>query len=430
MIGVLLDSVSPQTQRADVVLKADDTLSLSLSAEGESRIWAAGSEYCSMRVMHEGRIGYASGPPADPTGLRERALAAAAAGPALEFHAPLPAPLPQVAIRSAQVASADPAALEALARNLFERLRRSSRRVEAWAERSAGSVRVGNTRGVLTGYEVTLAGAGATVESISAGYAPPVRVHWAGTALPGLGDLEGLVSEVDARLGPPLLSRARLAPTMPVCLSPRALATFLLPLRAALTGREAFSGESPLRGQVGERIFDPRLTVSDDPLAAGRPGSRPVDDDGVVTRSLVLIERGRVNGFLADLETGARAGVPSTGHGWRRQGGSRVGFSNLRVAAGIETRATLLTMMGRGLLVDELEWRSGPNPLRGTFSLPAPWTYLVENGSVVGRLEGVVLTGNTFAALGRIGAIGNDPTWVGSACLPSMLLEGLGVLPG
>ncbi len=430
MIGVLLDAVAPHTQRADAVIKEDDTLTLSLAPDGHSRIWAATSACSHLRVMHEGRIGYGSGAALDAAALRDRALAAAAAGPTLELQVPVPAPLPQVATRSAQAVSAGAPALEGIARNLFERLRRSHRRVEVWAERSAGSVRVGNTRGVLTGYDVTLAGAGAVVESIGAGYAPPCRVHWSGAALPELSDLEGLVSEVEARLEPRLLSRSRLDPVMPVVLSPRALATFLLPLRAALTGRQALAGESPLRHQVGERVFDPRLTVIDDPLAPGRPGSRPVDDDGVVTRSIVLIERGRVNGFLADLETGARSGVPSTGHGWRRQGGSRVGFSNVRVTPGVETRATLLTMMGRGLLVDELEWRSGPNPLRGTFRLPAPWTYLVENGRVTGRLEGLQLVGNTFAALNRIGAIASDPTWVGSACVPSLLLEGLGVLPG
>ena len=218
---------------------------------------------------------------------------------------------------------------------------------------------------------------------------------------------------------------------MPVCFSPRAVATLLLPLRAALAGREALLGESGLRPSLGERRFDPRLGLADDPLAPGRPGSRPIDDDGVVCRRVNLIERGRITAILADLECGARAGVPSTGHGWRKAGaGSRVGFTNLVVAPGTETRATLLTMMGRGLLVEDLEWRSGPNPSRGTFFLPAPWTYLVENGTVRGRLEGIRLAGNAFEAFTRIGAIGSDSTWVGSVSAPSLLLEGLGVVSG
>jgi PmbA protein len=203
----------------------------------------------------------------------------------------------------------------------------------------------------------------------------------------------------------------------------------LIPVRAALSGREALFGDSPFRNRLGERVFDPKLTITDDPLAPGRPGSRPVDDDGVVGRSINVIERGRVVAFLSDLETGSRAGIPSTGHAWRSIGsGSRVRFTNVRVAPGVETRATLLTMMGRGLLVEDLEWRAGPNPIRGSFQLAAPWTYLVENGAVRGRLEGIRLVGNVYDMLTRIGAIGSDLTWIGSVGAPSILLEGVGVM--
>jgi PmbA protein len=427
VIGPLLDAAARQAERADAVLKSDATLTLALSPEGEPRVWAGESQVAHLRVMREGRIGYASSGDPLPEPLRDRALAAVRAGPVLELHLPRPAPLPEVAVRAPQAVAADVAVLERLARALFERLQRSHRRVEVWAERSVGAVQVGNTRGVLAGYEVTLAGAGAVVESIGAGYAPPCRVHTAGAGLPELADLEAVVEEVDRRLDPPLLAeRPTPGSTLPVCLAPRAVAGFLRPLRAALLGREA-PGEGPtLRERMGERVFDPKLTLTDDPLAPWRPGSRPVDDDGVVSRRVTLIERGRIMGLLSDLETGARAGTPSTGHGWRRPGaGSRVGFTNLRIAPGVETRATLLTMMGRGLLVEELEWRSGPNPARGTLHAPAPWTYLVENGRVKGRLEGVRLGGDVFAALSRIVAVGSDATWVGAVCSPSILLEGL-----
>jgi len=213
-----------------------------------------------------------------------------------------------------------------------------------------------------------------------------------------------------------------------VCLAPRAVATFLRPLRAALAGHQAWLGDSPLRARLGERVFDERLSVTDDPLAPGRPATRPIDDDGVVSRRLPLIERGRLLALLADLEIGARAGVPSTGHGWRTASAtSRVGFTNLCLTPGIESRATLLTMMGRGLLVEDLEWGGGPNPLAGTLALRAPWAYLVEGGVVRGRLEGMLLWGNMFRALEQLGAIGNDPTWVGSLCVPTLLIEGLTV---
>ncbi len=429
MIAQILDTLAPRVSGADLVVKTDDTLTLAISADGDTRATSSRSRSSHLRVAREGRVGYASTEGDDAGELIGHALAAAASGGELELFLPAPAPLPSVASRAPQAAVADVATLDSLARALLERLQRSDRRIEVWAERTAGSVQVANTRGVLAGYEATLAGVGAVVESIGAGWAPPCRVHTAASALPALPDIERLVSEVERRLTPPLLdSCAPLPPSMPVCLAPRAVATFLRPLRAALAGFEAWLGNSPLRGKLGERVFDEKLSVTDDPLAPSRPGSRPIDDDGVISRRLPLIERGRLLSFLADLEVGARAKVPSTGHSWRSPSAApRVGFTNLCLSPGIEGRATLLTMMGRGLLVEDLQWGAGPNPLAGNISLRAPWAYLVEGGVVRGRLEGVLLSGNVFAALAQLGAIGNDPTWVGALCVPTLLVEGLGV---
>lgn len=429
MIARLLDALSGRVGAADAVMKVDDTLTLAISADGETRIGRSRSRISHLRVVREGRAGYAFSTGNDAGELVGHALTASASGGEIELFLPAPAPLPDVATRAPQAASAEVPALEALARALLHRLRQTGRRIEVWAERAVGLVQVGSTRGVQAGYETTLAGIGAVVESIGAGSAPPCRVHTAATDLPSLPDVEALVSEVNRRLAPRILEPARPLPaTMATCLSPRAAATFLRPLRAALTGREALLGSSPLRGKLGERVFDERLSIVDDPLAPWRPGSRPIDDDGVISRRLPLIERGRLVGFLVDLEVGARANVPSTGHGWRLPAAApRVGFTNLRVAPGIEGLATLLTMMGRGLLIEDLEWSGGPNPLSGSLSLRAPWCYLVEGGVVQGRLEGVTLTGNAFKALSQLAAVGNDATWIGACCLPSLLLEGLTV---
>ena len=431
MIGRLLEAVSGHVAAADAVVKADDTLSLAISPEGETRVAGSRSRIGHLRVLREGRVGSSSGSggEAEIPDLVGRAMTSAAAGEELDLFLPAPAPVPEVSTRSPQAAVADSALLDDLARTLLDRLQRGNRRVEVWAERSSGSVEVGNSRGLLVGYPVSMAGVGAVVESIGVGSAPPCRVFASGAALPTLPEMESLVAEVDRRLDPPIAELpARSASRMPVCLAPRAVATFLRPLRAAVTGHRAWLGDSPLRGKLGEQVFDPRLSLIDDPLAPGRPASRPIDDEGVVSRRLPLIDRGRVMGFLADLGVGARAKVPSTGHGWRTpHAPTRVGMTNLRVLPGPENRATLLTMMGTGILVEELEWGPGTNPVSGTFALRTPWAYLIEGGRVRGRLEGVVLSGNVFEALKELGGVGSDATWIGAADLPSILLKELSV---
>jgi predicted Zn-dependent protease len=431
VIGRLLAAVSGHVAAADALVKTDDTLSLAISPEGETRVGRSRTETAYLRVLRDGRVGYSSGSGGDAEipELVGRAMTSAAAGEELDLFLPVPAPIPEVSTRSPQAAAADAGELDGLARMLLERLQRGNRRVEAWAERSIGLVRVGNSRGVLVGYPVSMAGVGAVVESIGVGSAPPCRVFTSGSDLPTLNELERLVAEVDRRLGPPIaeLSSGRAA-RLPVCLAPRAVSAFLRPLRAALTGHQALLGDSPLRGKLGEQAFDARLTVIDDPLAPGRPGSRPIDDEGVVSRRIPLIDRGRVAGFLADLGVGARAMVPSTGHGWRTPNAPpRVGMTNFRVLPGPENLATLLTMMGTGVMIDELDWGAGPNPNSGSIALRAPWAYLVEGGAIRGRLEGVVLSGNVFDALKELGAVGSDATWIGASCLPSLLLTDMSV---
>lgn len=425
MIGRILDALAGRVTAADAVVKTDDTLTLSISPDGDTRAGQARSQVSHLRVARQGRIGFASATGQESSELVGRAMASAASGEELELFLPAPAPLPSVVTRAPQAGAADTAALLGLARALHDRLVRGNRRVEVWSERSMGTVQVANTRSVLAGYDVTMAGIGAVVESIGAESAPPCRVYCAAAALPTLADVEQLVAEVDRRLDPPILATDSLA-DLPVCLAPRALATVLRPVRAALTGYEAFLGRSPLRGRLGERVFDEKLSLMDDPVAPGRPGSRPVDDDGVVSRPVALVTRGRLAAFASDLLVGARAQVPSTGHGWRLpHAAPRVGLTNLRMEPGTLSREALLTAMGRGILVEDLEWGAGTNPLSGTIALRAPWAYLVEGGVVRGRLEGLVLSGSVFEALGRVMAIGSEASWVGAQELAPVVVEGL-----
>jgi len=429
VIGQILDALAGRVSAADVVTKTDDTLTLAISAEGETRVAGGRSRASHLRVLRGGRAGCAVTRDDDVAELAGHAMLAAASGEELELFLPAPSPLAEVSTATPQAAAAETAVLDGLARALLDRVVRNNRRVEVWSERSSGSVRVANSRGVLAGYDVTLAGAGAVVESIGAGWAPPCRVHLSGAALPTLFDIEGLAAEVNRRLDAPLVELSRALPASPlVCLAPRALATFLRPLRAALLGREAWLGRSPLRGRRGEQVFDEKLSLTDDPLVPGRPGSRPIDDEGVPSRRLPLVERGRLLAFATDLSVGVRANAPSTGHGWRLPSvAPRVGFTNLLMGPGSADRQGLLAGVSSLILIEELDWGAGPNPLGGAIALRAPWAYLVEAGEVRGRLDGVVLTGNVFDALTRIAAVGSDSTWIGSHCLPSMVVEGLGV---
>ncbi len=420
MIDALTEALSRTVTAADLVAKTDATLSVTVDAWGDVAITSDDSSGVHVRVLQHGRVGRAGGLEADAPAVVEAALRSARGGPALELMLPVASPLAPVVTEAPAAASAGSEALLALARTLADRLRRPGRRLDVWAERSAGEVRIANTRGVTAAYRTTVAGAGVTVRVPGTDFDAPFRAWVSGSDLPALPEIDALAAEVDWWTGLPAVEETPPGSRHRAWFHPRAVRTLLQPLLQRLTG------ETWVDRRRDPSALDPRLTVIDDPLAPGRPGSRPISDDGVVTRRLILVDRGGPVQGIVDLETGARFGVPATGHGVRRMlGAPRAGFSNLIVLPGDVPTGRLAGLVGEGLVVLALDWGPAPNPGSGLFRARAPWTFLVRGGEIVGRLEGVVLAGNADELLAEVVAVGADAPWDGAASLPSLVVEGV-----
>lgn len=424
MIARLLEQVRPRAGGADAAFTTDETIS-AMVGPGAAEVSRSETVGCHLRVQHGGRIGMAGCTDLAVEPLIAAALTSAALGEPGTIILPAPSPLPQVITAAPAARSLSPGDCVGLARRLLERLEREDREVTAWAERSAGRVDVGNTRGVLAGYDVTLAGIGARIRVRSAPGTLQLRLHHASTDVPSSADMERLVGEADRRLTPPALDAPTLTPVARVGFAARAVIALLAPLRQMLLGLALFEGRAPLAGRLGERAFSPMLSLLDDPLAHGRPGSRPIDDEGVVCRRLKLIEQGMVRGWLADLATGLRLGVPPTGHGVRTPGAPpRTGWSNFVVEPGEADAGDLAALVGDGLVVLDLPLPSG-NLVDGRVALTTPWAYQVEQGEIVGRVERLTIRGNLTELLNRIIAVGRVVEWVGAAAAPAMVIEGV-----
>jgi PmbA protein len=226
--------------------------------------------------------------------------------------------------------------------------------------------------------------------------------------------------------------------SLPVVFTPAGLGAIVLPLEQALSGKAVLQGISPLGGRAGERVFDPRLSVIDDPCIAGRSGSRPLDDEAVPSKTLALVENGAVRTFVYDVETAARAGVTSTGHGHRGIFGKPgISYTNLVVGDGLRATGNvqrrhglgggLLNGIDDGLLVDDLIGVGQGNVISGAFSHPVGLAYRVQKGEIVGRVKNAAVAGNVYDLLARIGGFGDDGRWLGSRWSPSLLLEGVNV---
>ncbi len=430
MIGPLLELVARRVESADVVEQAEETTNVAFEAGRLKSTGYSQETGTNLRVLAEGRVGFAGGTSGGPEDLLEAALASARVGQEASLLLPAPAALPPVRVHDAHVAAAGLQELIALGVDVAVRLRRDGCQVSVSVERAVGSVHVANTRGVDARHAVTSLALAAEVTRVQGDDVLMVGSYLAGAGWPTRPEIESLVASIDRRVG--WAARAAEPPSgrLPVLFTPAGASVLLMPLRQALQGRAVLQGISPLGDRLGLEALDPALTLVDDPLLDGRPGSRPIDDEGVVSRRLPLIDRGRISAFVYDLETACRAEVPATGHGRRSTfGRPQCAYSNLHLLPGDRTEAELLAEVADGLLVDELIGVGQGNVIGGAFSHPVALAYRVVGGEVVGRVKDAAVAGNAYQLLEKIAGLGSEVEWRGSLGLPPILLEGVAVAP-
>ena len=390
-----------------------------------------------LRVRHRGRVGVAGSTAVDaaPGELVERALASAELGEELDPAFPPPARPPQVPTFFDRAADASLDHLIGIGRGLLERLARDGCQVNVAVERETAETRVANTAGAAAAYRSTAIGVSAEVWRIAGDDVLAIGDAFEGADLPPDEVLAGLVASINARLDHALRIVAPPEGALSVVFTPAGLSALLLPVTQALSGKAVLQGISPLAGKLGQQVFDPRFSLTDDPLRAGRAASRPVDDECVPSRVARLVERGVVRRFIYDLETAARAKTKSTGHGQRGIFGKPVpAYTNIilgevgaQQAAPLQLGGGLVAGIRDGLLVDELIGVGQGNVTGGAFSHPVALAYRIERGEITGRVKDAAVAGNAYELWKRVGGFGNDARWTGSRWAPSVLFDGVSV---
>ncbi len=390
-----------------------------------------------LRVVKDGRVGVAGTTAADAAtdDLLGRALASAALGESLALTFPPPFPLPDVPAFSDGAANASLTALIDLGRAPVVRLSRDGCPLNVAIEREVSETEIANTAGAAGRYRATGVGVGVDLTRIAGDDVLMVYDQYVGADLPNAADLDALVRSVTTRLDLAVTVVAPPEGALPVIFTPAGLSAILLPLEQALSGKAVLQGVSPLGGKAGERVFDARFSLTDDALAPGRAGSRPCDDEAVPSRRVSLVENGVVRGFVYDLETAARAGTTSTGHGRRGIFGKPgIAYTNLVVSTNGQPTTDnrqpgggLAAGVRDGLIVEDLIGVGQGNVIGGSFSHPVALAFRVERGEITGRVKDAAVAGNVYDLLKSIGGFGNDGRWLSTRFAPSLLLEGVSV---
>lgn len=160
--------------------------------------------------------------------------------------------------------------------------------------------------------------------------------------------------------------------------------------------------------KLGRKVGSELVTIYDDPTIAGLRGSYALDDEGTTPEKVMLIERGRVCGFLQDRLSAGLMKMPLNGHG-RREDFSYPPIprmANTYIDNGPDDPEEILRSVKKGFYVQSLQ--GGEVEDSGKFTFSVSLGYLIENGRRTAPVKQATLVGTSTDILSKIEMVGND----------------------
>jgi PmbA protein len=222
---------------------------------------------------------------------------------------------------------------------------------------------------------------------------------------------------------------------MKVLFMPQSLYTLTWRIKSGANAKSVYEKVSPIVEKVGERIFDPKLTLVSDPLNDEHPDARAFDDEGTPCSTFPLVEKGVLQGFYYDLNYAQKLNAVSTGHGFKAQqwGGDALSLTpnpaltHLAIKPGDTSFVDLVKSMEKGLIVEGALGAHSGNIPNGDYSIGADPTLYVENGEIVGRAKDIMVAGNIYDTLKHVVAI-EDTLHLGyGGWFPAILCDNVSV---
>lgn len=168
-------------------------------------------------------------------------------------------------------------------------------------------------------------------------------------------------------------------------------------------------GTSNYAGQIGNVVASELCTVVDDATLLMSRGSINVDDEGNEPKRSVLIEKGKLSGYMHDRLSSRFFGLTPTGNG-RRESFASVPMprmTNTILLAGEDDPDDIVRSVKRGVFAKK--FGGGQVDIsNGDFVFSLTESYLIEDGQITAPLKGVNLIGNGPDVLRHVAMLGHD----------------------
>jgi TldD protein len=166
---------------------------------------------------------------------------------------------------------------------------------------------------------------------------------------------------------------------------------------------------SAFAGLMGQQVAARGVTVVDDGTIAERRGSLTIDDEGTPTNRTVLIEDGRLVGYMQDRQNARLMGMKATGNGRRESYAHEPmpRMTNTYMTAGEHEPAEIIASVKNGIYA--VSFGGGQVDITsGKFVFGCTEAYMIEDGKIGAPVKGAMLIGNGPESMRRISMVGND----------------------
>lgn len=229
--------------------------------------------------------------------------------------------------------------------------------------------------------------------------------------------------------------RAATGGRLKVLFMPEAMYTLIWRLQSATSGESLYNKQSPLTHRLGEKVFDEKLTIVDDPIDDTKPGARAFDDEATACTRMPIVEQGILKNFYYDLYYGTKMKTQAAGHGFKnsRWPGDRISMKpipalqHLTIKPGESSFEQLVQSMDQGIIVcGALGAHSGNIP-NGDFSIGLSPGLYVEQGKITGRIKDAMIAGNIYDVMNNVIGMENEVHAAYTGYYPAVLFDNVSV---
>jgi PmbA protein len=209
---------------------------------------------------------------------------------------------------------------------------------------------------------------------------------------------------------------------VPVVFDPQVGNDFLNIISSVILGTAIYRKQSFLLDMLNEKVAIDGLTLIDDGLMKDGIGSRLFDDEGLASRTNVVIDKGVLRSYLLDTYSARKLNMKSTGNASRGLGSNpSPAVSNFYMKKGQYSPEEIIKSVKNGLYLTSVHW-TGINYITGDYSRGAEGIW-IKDGKLEQPVQEFTVASNMKEMMKNIEMIGNDLEFRGAVNAPTFKIK-------